>query len=184
MISLEKDLMLQNALCGVAESYVGIHEMGGDNRGQMVERFQKAVDESADREPWCLGWTWYCILDTQNIVEKIIDGKYIMPHPQLYKSEHVLTMWNKSPKIQRVIEPAPGILSLWQHYNHAGKPTTSGHIEIITKVLGDGLLHTVGGNTSDSSPNVEREGDCVALKVRNLNYRYGSMRPLGLLSVW
>ena len=36
-----------------ARLWVGMTEVGGNNRGQVVERFQRAVDGKASGEPWC-----------------------------------------------------------------------------------------------------------------------------------
>jgi len=179
---LSNELMLQNALAQIAKNYIGIREIGGNNKGQMIERFQKAVDGKAHGEPYCLGGVWHCIDEAQVTVEAIL-MKSLDVRPELFRTEHCMTMWIKSPKIQRVVEPAPGVLLLWEHYMN-GKATAAGHVAIITEVLGEKLVRTVEFNTGQPTDQVVRLGDGVYEKTRNLEYYYGSMRPKGLLAVW
>jgi len=175
-------LMLQNALAAIAETYVGLTEVGGDNQGQMVERFQRAVDGKAQKEAWCLALVWHCILEAQVLCEKITMQSF-EEQPELFKTEHVMTMWNKSPKIQRITEPAPGVLALWQHFKN-GKATGMGHVGIITRHITGTSVLDVEGNTSNPDHGMVRNGDGIYLKKRDLKYYYGSLRPVGLLSVW
>ena len=37
-----------------AKRWVGVTEVGGNNRGQVVEIFQKAVGGVANGQPWCM----------------------------------------------------------------------------------------------------------------------------------
>jgi len=178
----ELELMLNNALAAVAKTHIGITEQGGDNRGQMVERFQKAVDGRAMSEAWCLAFVWHCIYQAQYLLQEIMMQTFAIL-PRTYPTEHVQTMWRKSPKIQRIYEPAPGALFIWGHYKF-GKATGAGHLGIITQVLGNNEVKTVEGNTGKPNGEVIRDGDGVYEKVRNINYSYGSMRPTGMLSVW
>ncbi len=181
---LQTELYLRNALAFLAKSYVGVRESGGDNKGPMVEMFQKAVDGKATREPWCAALVQYCIKQAQACVEAIT-MQSLEDAPLTYETEHVLTMWNKSPQELRREVPRPGDLLLWQKYDVSGKPTTSGHVGVIVDVLDEEKqwTRTVEGNTSGEKDDV-REGDVVATKTRNIHYNYGSLRPLGILSVW
>lgn len=168
--------MCHNALSAIALNYVGIKEQGGNNMGQMVERFQRAVDGKAVGEPWCLSFIWYCIFETERIIESIISQE-LQNKTKLLMTEHVQTMWRKSPDCQRVMEPHKGCLVLWRYHNSRGEPTSSGHIGICTEVsnMDKSVIKTVEANTSEGA---------VSLRTRNLKYRYGRMMPLGMLSVW
>jgi hypothetical protein len=169
----------QRLLVLEANRWVGTLEVGGDNSGQLVELFQKSVDGKAQKEAWCLSFIFYCI----DKVDKTFNELFLQSggHSPLPRGKHVLTLWNNSPQDYRIITPTPGCIMLWQFYKN-GKPTTSGHAEIVTQVLADGHLSTIGGNTSDGS-GVNRDGDGVYARRRSQN---GStdMKVLGYLKVW
>lgn len=170
---LDVETMLKRALARTALDYVGIKEVGGNNAGQMVERFQKAVDGKAAGEPWCLSFIWYCIHEAQDMIDAIM-GKQNQKH-LLKPSEHVLTMWKKSSTDQRVICPEVGDLILWNYLDQKGKPTIYGHVGILVQQLDHTLWRVVEGNTSNGA---------VESKQRDIRYHYGRMVPMGILSVW
>lgn len=153
-------------LVEVARRFVGVKEKG-DNRGELVELFQKAVDGKAQGESWCMCFVQYCILEVErtNAVKS-----------KVFKSEHCLTVWNKSPKELRLKEPEAGCLIIWQFDN-----TSNGHVGIVTKV-NKNTVETVEGNTGDGS-GVVREGDGVYARKRS---KLGSqkMKILGYLKVF
>lgn len=155
-------------LIDIANTFVGTKEEGGDNRGPVVEQFQKIVDGVASQESWCMCFTQYCV--------KQIEKKYAV-RSKLFKSEHCLTVWNKSPKEMRLVEPEPGCLIIW---NFVG--TNNGHCGIVRKV-GKDKVETIEGNTSGPSSEVVREGDEVAIKSRS---KIGSktMKVIGYLKVF
>ena len=152
-------------------------EQGGQNKGQLVEFFQKAVDGKAQGEPWCLAFVWACIQYVDGLCAHAFDDQR---DSHLYPSEHVLTMWRNSPA-GRAALPSPGDLMLWNHHK-AGIPTEAGHVGIVVDVPGNGVIRTVEGNTS-SGEGVVREGDGVYERVRDRDGA-GDMRVLGYLTVW
>ena len=96
----------------------------------------------------------------------------------LERSEHCMTVWNKSPKECRLDKPMPGSVVIWQHGN-----TASGHTGIVTGVkLTPEFFTTVEGNTGPGA-GVIREGDGVFEKTRSVK---GSdkMKVLGFLNPW
>jgi uncharacterized protein (TIGR02594 family) len=155
------------SLIEVAQKYVGVKEKGGDNKGPEVEQFQKAVDGKAAGEPWCMAFVQFCI----NVVEAATKQK-----SKIFESEHCLTVWNKTPVEQRLKEPVPGCLVIWQFGD-----TSNGHVGIVTAVFKNSI-HTIEGNTGDGK-GVVREGDGVYARNRS---RVGSdkMKVLGYLKVF
>lgn len=157
--------------------WVGFTEQGGDNRGQVVEMFQKAVDGKAQGEPWCLAMVQFCVM----MVDRQYD--YIhqicsLPH-SLFKTEHCLTLWNQTPIQQRRNHPEPGLVVVWKHGN-----SSSGHAGIVTEITADGRFKTVEGNTGPSKGSeIVREGDGVYEKVRDREGS-GSMKVLGFICPW
>lgn len=149
-------------LIEIAQKYVGVKEQGGDNKGPEVERFQKAVDGKASGEPWCMAFVQYCIKESK------LESK-------IFESEHCLTVWNKTPKEQRLKEPKVGSLVIWQFGD-----TSNGHVGIVTAVFKNSI-HTIEGNTGDGK-GVVREGDGIYARNRS---RAGSqqMKILGYLKI-
>lgn len=150
-------------LLDVARSYVGVREQG-TNRGREVEMFQRAIG-GADGEPWCMSFAQFCLQKA---------GAETKVDPKVFRSEHCLTVWNKSPKSQQLSKPEPGSLVIWRHGN-----SSSGHVGIVEKVHADGTFTTIEGNTSSGS-GVNREGDGVYRRKRDMNGA-GSMRVVGFL---
>ncbi len=155
-------------LLEVASSYVGIHEQGGNNRGPMVEEFQRAVDGTSEGEAWCMSFAQYCIKAAE--VSANTDSK-------VAQSEHCLTVWNNSPSELKSSHPEPGSLVIWRYGS-----STSGHVGIVEKVNSDGTFTTIEGNTSSGS-GIDREGDGVYRKQRDLDGA-GNMRLVGFLKVF
>ncbi len=140
-------------LIEIARSFVGVTEKGGNNRGAQVEAFQRAVDGKAQREPWCAAFVQFCI--TQAEKETGIDCK-------VYRSEHCMTMWRKSPDDLRLLQPEVGCLMIW---NYVG--SDRGHIGLVYSVTPNKIM-TIEGNTSPDEE-IVREGDGVYSKVRSWN---------------
>jgi uncharacterized protein (TIGR02594 family) len=151
-------------LLEIARKYVGVKEIGGENRGPEVEAFQKAVDGVADREPWCMSFVQHCI---QQVEEEL---KVNSP---LLSSEHCLSVWRAAPKECILYHPEAGSIAIWQMNG-----TLAGHTGIVERVEAD-AFHTIEGNTSNGS-GVVREGDGVYRRVRKRSGS-GKMRLLGFL---
>ena len=160
-----------------ASRWIGTKESGGDNKGQLVEMFQKAVDGKAQGEAWCLAFAQFCISQVDFLYDEMTLSSN--RHSPLLKTEHCLTLWNASTSL-RDTNPQVGHLILWQHYKD-GKATTSGHVGIIKEVRTDKLI-TIEGNTGEGT-GVVREGDGVYLRERPL-HDLGTMKILGYLKVW
>jgi uncharacterized protein (TIGR02594 family) len=149
-----------------AQKFIGVREKGGPNRGKEVEMFQKAVDGKAEGEPWCMAFVQFCVEQVEAATG--FDS-------QLFRTEHCLTTWLKTPVGLRTMKPEPGCIVLWQH----GR-TSNGHTGIVTKVLSDkAAIRTVEGNTGSGSA-VVREGDGVYERERSMNGS-GDMHILGYI---
>lgn len=174
-VSIKERLLIHEA-----KRWVGVTEVGGNNRGQLVEIFQKAVDGIACGEPWCMGFAQYCISAVDRAYAAGFGEPDSCTRSLIHRSEHCLTVWNRSKELQ-LDKPKPGALCIWQKYKD-GKPTSQGHVGVVVGVNDDGTILTVEGNTS-AGDGVQREGDGVWLKRRKLTTD-GSMRVKGFLRVW
>ena len=156
-------MSLYDKLIDESSKWIGVHEKG-TNSGPEVQMFQRYVDGKALQESWCLCFLQYCLgqIETR---EKI--------RTKVFKTEHVMTLWNKTPPELRSPRPKEGCIVVW---NYVGTP--SGHCGIISKVHPT-KIETIEANTSKGSE-VEREGDGIYKKERSLNPR-GKMKIVGFL---
>lgn len=168
-------------LIAEAERWEGVKEGPKDNSGQMVERFQKAVDGKAMGEPWCMSFVQFCIKAVDELCEKSAIP-FMDKMTNLKATEHCMTLWNDTPPSQRSRLPKEGSLIIWQKYTKDGKPTSSGHVGIVKEVLSESLIRTIEGNTG-SGKNVNRNGDGVYIRTRKLN-QDTTMRVKGFVTVW
>ncbi len=156
-----------------ASRWVGVKEQGGNNEGQVIEMFQKAVDGKDSREPWCMGKVQSDCMWALKYFE--------VAHPHivgfmklaLYPSEHCLTVWHKTPEICRTTSPYPGCVVIWQYGN-----TANGHTGIVQSIEGD-KMKVIEGNTGDGL-GVVRDGDGVYIRTRSTKGT-GDMKVVGFL---
>lgn len=150
------------------QSCVGIRELGGNNRGPMVELIQKTVGD-ANLEAWCMSAVQTCLAYAE-----LKSGK----RSPIEASEHCLTVWSKTPKEQRVKTfPLAGAIVIWRHGD-----TSSGHTGCLESTDGE-VMFTYEGNTESglsSSGKVEREGGGFYYCKRNFKGN-GDMRVVGFL---
>ena len=160
-------------LIAEARRWVGVSERGGDNSGQLIEMFQRAVDGKASGEPWCAAFVRFCI----NAVDGASEAVESSEGSLLFRTEHVLTLWEKSPLTHRLTTPEPGCLMLWRRFEN-GEPTRRGHVAIVAAVEGS-ALQTIEGNV----PSLESD---AVLQLSRASNTPGSdsMRHLGYLRVW
>jgi len=154
-------------LCQLVTGEVGTKESGGDNHGARVEEYQKAVDNLARGESWCMAFVQWAIKQ----VEAEMGVKSV-----LFKTEHCLTAWNKTDKKHRVApdKVVPGCVMIWQHGD-----TANGHTGIV---IADKKMNvqTVEGNTSDGQ-GVNRNGDGVYARLRS-KAPIGTMKVVGFIN--
>lgn len=159
-------MLFHTSLISEAKKWIGVKEIG-NNAGPEVEAFQKAVDGKASHESWCMAFVQFCV--------KQVEQTYGIDS-DLFKAEHCLTVWHKSPQSIRRTEPAPGLIAIWAHN---GGP--NGHTGIVIGTDEDNprIFLTIEGNTGDGA-GVVREGDGVYMRSR-LKHPNGSMTIVGYL---
>lgn len=146
-----------------AESCVGIHESGGNNKGPMVELIQETIGK-AEREPWCMAFVQTCLAYAE-----LKTGVISPIHP----SEGCLDVWEKTTLNKRVrVSPLKYAIVIFQH-----EGTSKGHTGIVIEPVKDSHVLSVEGNTNKDG---SRDGDGVFLKRRDW-IRNGDLRTLGFL---
>lgn len=150
-------------------STIGVREVGGNNRGPLVELFQTTLG-NAEREPWCMS-----LVQSALAYAELRSGK-LSP---IAASEHCLTVWNETPKSQHVEAlPVPGAIIIWRHGT-----TQNGHTGCTISEVAHGKFFAVEGNTESGLTNaghIERDGGGCYETSRNL-IGAGSMKVFGFL---
>lgn len=172
-------IIKERMLINEASRWVGTLEQG-QNKGQLVEMFQKAVDNKAVGEAWCLSFLAYCIKAVDKACKTMAGD--IATDSQLAKTEHCMTLWNTSPVSHRSKVPKPGYLMIWQYYKD-GKPSSSGHVAVVKNIIDKFKVTTIEGNTSSAGNDVVREGEGVFEKTRFIEGT-STMKVVGFLRPW
>lgn len=150
------------------QACVGIKEVGGNNMGPMVELIQDTIGD-AGGESWCMSAIQTCLA--------YAEVKSGIKSP-IFASEHCLTVWNETPKEQRVKNiPLPGAIVIWRHGN-----TTKGHTGCVEATDGK-VLYTYEGNTErgiNPDGSIERDGGGFYYCKRPFKSSY-DMRLVGFL---
>lgn len=132
-----------------AESCVGIREEGGNNKGPMVKLLQETIG-GAGGEAWCMSYVQTCLA--------YAEAKTGLISP-IAASEHCMTVWNSTPKAQRVKRvPARGAIAIWNY-----PPGANGHTGIVDN-YNEKKMNLFEGNTEaglTSSGTIERDGGGV-----------------------
>lgn len=151
------------------KSFIGIREVGGDNRGRAVELLQMTVGD-AEREAWCMS----TIQSALAFVEQLLG--IVSP---IAVSEHCLTVWRQTPAVQRVKRaPLPGAICIWRHGT-----SQSGHTGATISRYVNRVGRLVEGNTSGgvgpTGEIIRNGGGCY--ETRRSQDGAGTMRVVGFL---
>ena len=155
-------------LCAM-QSCVGIREIGGNNKGPLVELMQDTIGP-VGAEAWCMS----AVQSALAYVEKKMGVK-----SPIVSSEHCLTTWNNTPIVQRVKHfPLPGAICIWQHGS-----SSNGHTGVVCGADPQtNLMSLVEGNTEAGLLNgkVVRDGGGVYVTNRSMAGN-GNMHVKGFL---
>lgn len=141
-----------------AAACVGIREEGGNNKGPIVQEFQKTCDGLASKEAWCMAYV-------QTIIAYVeVTLGVTSPIPV---SEHCMTVFSKTSvkyKVKKI--PAPGAICIWNYV-----PGVSGHTGILDQYRVDAKkMNLYEGNTTSgltAKGVIERDGGGVYYTERS-----------------
>lgn len=145
---------------------VGTREVGGNNRGTLVERYQERVGGHPG-ESWCYAavYTWF-----DDAARSLVPFKN--PLPKTRSCHFAFDKLITTAGIRLLKAPTRGCLA----FRDRGKG--QGHVGIVIDTrIPEGRIITVEGNTNDEG---SAEGDAVAEKSRDLgwwNMGYIDVRP-------
>lgn len=141
------------ALFGFAsEVCVGIKEEGGNNKGAMVEEFQKTVGGKAQGEAWCMAFVQTCIAYVEKKLGVI---------SKIFASEHCMTTFRKTSVTAKVKKiPAKNAVTIWKQ-----KSSDAGHTGVMCDYQSEkSNFLSLEGNTGSGNM---RDGDGVYIKQRS-----------------
>jgi hypothetical protein len=162
-------------LLAVAKHYAeaGVHEEGGNNRGQLVEHFQR-VNDGNPGDAWCADFVTTCGVEAKLAYDKVENAdksdynsaRTWLAQNYFAPSAGVEVIYNDAKK-RGILKPktwqaTPGCLVIY-------KFTTGWHIGVVD-VLEGKTLYAIEGNTGGGS---DRDGDGVYRKKRDLTYVAG-----------
>lgn len=161
-----------DAAVHLAQEFIGVREIGGNNQGQIVKLFQSKIGR-AEGEPWCLSFLQWVI----GVSARVRNFKN-----ELYPTEHCVTLWQKTKMAHRVDIPMRGAIMVLQR-----RGTTYGHVALIERVVEFSHnrvhLQTIEGNTAvrlvEGGEQVRRDGDGVARTYRVLTRGEGGKFKIG-----
>lgn len=164
-----------------ATRWLGVQEVGGNNRGQLVELFLKSCKLGAGN-PWCMAavQTWVAHVDR---IAALLDPS--AAPSKMARGAHCTTVWLSTP-VSLLTPPAdkdgrplgrPGDVAIWRQVGG-----NAGHTGVVKAVNLNGSFTTIEGNTSSGRVD-ERDGDGIFLKTHT-PAEPGKLRLVGFISPW
>lgn len=146
-----------------ANSYVGVREKGGNNRGFTDKELKNMMAEVG----WKPGYSWCAffvraLLDACNIPNTVTGWS-----PTAYNKNDVIFT---NGKFQQKFNPGDVMVMTlsYQKYKNTGRYKAIGHTGIVD-AIGQYSVRTIEGNTNDAGNRDSRGGDGVYVKIRPLN---------------
>lgn len=133
----------------IATSEIGVHEIGGNNRGERIEEYLAAA-HAKPGDPWCASFVSWAFIQAAAALG--------VPNP-MRPTAGALHIWRDAPELCRSKTPTIGSIFVINHGE--GK----GHCGFVAAVTGDHVL-TIEGNTNEAG---SREGDGVLRKSRRIS---------------
>lgn len=145
-------------LLAVANSQVGVTEIGGNNKGAQIDEYEKAtwIDHSK-AWPWCASFVCWCIQQASE------DYPIPFKRPTTPRAFE-FAEWGKAQGLEVIDEPKSvrrGDIVIFK-YSHIGIAESDSNRE--------GKFNSIEGNTGSRS---QRDGDGVYRKLRPVSGKYG-----------
>jgi hypothetical protein len=124
---------LTDAVLVIAGREVGVHEVGGQNRGPRVEQYLAAVGVGPGSS-WCVAFIYWCFAQAAGQLG------VLNPMPRTGGGHK---LWDRSPEHCHVGLPRPGAIAVEDHGSGLS------HVWLVAGLIGDGqgMMRTIEGNT-------------------------------------
>jgi hypothetical protein len=159
----DKSVMVER-LVAAALAFVGFTEQGGNNKGQVVERFLRGTN-LAEPLPWCAAFVHH-IGHWSQLDENTRKTRWPLP-----ATASCLTLYD-SAKRQGMLSKVPQRGDLFLMYVPSEKRIAHTGVVLSARALPNGTYdcQTIEGNTNIGG---SREGDSVMIRPRVLNSNNG-----------
>jgi hypothetical protein len=153
-------------LAKIALSQVGVKEVGGNNNGPQVRKYQAATNLKPASWPWCAALTSWVVREWLKDPENVewLGLKVKIPEkwrPRTAAAFGYISWAKERPATAKVLsnkaKPHVGDFVIFDF----------SHIGIVTKVLPNGRFQCVEGNTNGRGTRDSKSGDGVWLKTRS-----------------
>ena len=153
-------------LAKIALSQVGVKEVGGNNNGPQVRKYQASTTLKPASWPWCAAFTGWVVREWLKDPENSewLGLKVMTPEKWRPKTAAAFgyISWAKDrPATAKVLskkaKPQVGDFAIFDF----------SHIGVVTKVLSNGSFQCVEGNTNGKGTRDSKSGDGVWLKTRS-----------------
>jgi hypothetical protein len=124
---------LTTTAMAIARGFVGVQEVGGNNRGKEVEAWLKRVGQPPGAA-WCMAFAWSIVDDACDALD--------LPNP-IKPCASVVRMWEALPAACKLSAPVPGC---WAFHRSSDNPNL-GHVGFVD-AIGVGGLFTLEGNSN------------------------------------
>ncbi len=153
-------MTLKSLTLKIAQSQLGVQEVPkNSNAGAAVESYLKSVGLGKGYA-WCMAYVYWSAKEA---------AKQLGTTSPLIKTAGVLRQWNEVNPKMKFKSPKEGDIFIMDY----GKGL--GHTGFVEKVLPNGVLKTIEGNTNDDG---SREGYEVARRTRKTSQIKGYIRIL------
>jgi hypothetical protein len=153
-------------LAKIALSQVGVKEVGGNNNGPQVRKYQSSTNLKPASWPWCAAFTSWVVREWLKDPENSewLGLKVMTPdkwRPKTAAAFGYISWAKERPATTKVLskkaKPHVGDFAVFDF----------SHIGVVTKVLSDGRFQCVEGNTNGKGTRDSKSGDGVWLKTRS-----------------
>jgi hypothetical protein len=153
-------------LVDIALSQVGVKEVGGNNNGPEIRKYQASTNLKPASWPWCAALTSWVTREWLKDPEAIewLGLRVMTPEqwrPKTAAAFGYISWAKERPATTKVLssrsKPHVGDFAIFDF----------SHIGIVTKVLSDGRFQCVEGNTNGRGTRDSTSGDGVWLKTRS-----------------
>jgi hypothetical protein len=153
-------------LAKIALSQVGVKEVGGNNNGPQVRKYQAATSLKPASWPWCAALTSWVVREWLKDKENVewLGLKVMTPdkwRPKTAAAFGYISWAKERPATTKVLskkaKPQVGDFAVFDF----------SHIGVVTKVLSGGRFQCVEGNTNGKGTRDSKSGDGVWLKTRS-----------------
>lgn len=171
-------MSLASEIVRIATSQVGVREVGGNNLGPEIAKYQRATKEAPGSWPWCAAFTAWVLREALATTEG-----------QIYLTKNGLSLdawrcktalafgwlnWGRDKKLTVFDETTRGMRAkagdfVVFDFSHIG-------IVVQDQLPGEDVIYTVEGNTNVAGARDSTSGDGVCKKTRKVGVVRGYVR--------